>query len=82
MAYSARLTALYPPPVSAPCSQSTSNTSPVSALLGIAPLLQRAGMTVKYSSWTEVDPEDLARDGDLNHVLRPYNAAAPKGPAF
>ena len=26
-------------------------------------------MTVTYSSWTEVDPEVLARNGDLSHVL-------------
>ena len=26
-------------------------------------------MTVAYSSWTDVDPEVLARDGDLSHVL-------------
>ena len=69
LAYHARLTTLSPPPVSAPRLQSTSNTSPVSALLGIAPLLKRTGMTVTYSSWTEVDPEVLARNGDLSHVL-------------
>ena len=69
LAYHARLTTLSPPPVSAPRLQSTSNTSPVSALLGITPLLKRAGMTVAYSSWADVDPEVLARDGDLSHVL-------------